>query len=139
MHADIAIAPRLHNIIAAIRAIRAMHIRSYSRAAISQIGRKSSSADARRPTQHLLNTSSTLVDLLRLGQPPRTLLASTAQESQAMEPFRRLTHWRQVDGVGQRAIARCQRQRRGRMLYGQASDGSDGHAGLDRYPPRQAS
>ncbi|MGH7914630.1 MAG: hypothetical protein ACREPW_08275 [Candidatus Binataceae bacterium] len=42
MHADIAIAPRLHKTIAAICATRLMH-RSYSRFAVSQTGRESAS------------------------------------------------------------------------------------------------
>src|SRR5271166_5150908 len=76
-------------------------------------------------------------NLLELGQPLHTVLASTARESDgtgsAFDAFA------EMDGGGKRAIARWQRRRDGRMLHGRAPNSSSGHAGLNRDSPRQAS
>jgi hypothetical protein len=76
MHADMAIAPRLHKITAAIRMIRVMQSIIFPGGGFAN--RRESAAAAR-------------TNLLELGRPPRTVLASTPRESQAMEPVGYLT------------------------------------------------
>jgi hypothetical protein len=86
MHADIAIAPRLHKIMAAIRAIRVMLLIIFPRQNFAN--RPKSPRRRAKP--------------LELGWPLRTVLASTSRGEQAMDPVRHLTRsqrWTAVAGA----------------------------------------
>ena len=84
MHADIAIAPRLHKIMAAIRAIRVMALIIFPRRSF---------ANRRNPPRQRAN-------LLELGWPPRTVLASTPRGEPSDGSDSAFDALAQVDGGG---------------------------------------
>jgi hypothetical protein len=80
IHADIAIAPRLHSVIAAIRANRLMQPIIVPRGSFAN---RAQPAGGRTPTY--ANSAGTWPEL---GQPARAMLASTAQGSHEWGRFR---------------------------------------------------